>query len=190
MKCAKGCAMCCHGLFDIGLPDTLELTAAIKLLEPDVWEQVMDRARGLQAVIQDEAPKLGMPYVFGSADDPGIDSIVERTSEAPCPLLGSDGSCLVYEHRPMACRAEGLPLVDTRDGLFSDWYELNFTQAGSGESFGDLTRDWTAVTETEEATARAIARESATEIASSNSGTDRASITVSIPSLIVVYESF
>ncbi len=32
----------------------------------------------------------------------------------------------IYE-RPMACRLEGVPMVDTRHGLLGDWCDLNFT---------------------------------------------------------------
>jgi len=29
---------------------------------------------------------------------------------APCPVLGDDGRCLMYEHRPRICRKYGIPL--------------------------------------------------------------------------------
>ncbi len=45
-----------------------------------------------------------------------------------CPLL-EDGACLVYEDRPIACRAKGMPLaVERDDGTYQlDYCRLNFT---------------------------------------------------------------
>jgi len=42
----------------------------------------------------------------------------ESARSPRCPLLGSHDECLVYECRPLACRLEGAPMVDSRDGPF------------------------------------------------------------------------
>ena len=43
-----------------------------------------------------------------------------------CPLL-YDGSCLLYEHRPIICRTHGLPILINRDGKASiDFCPMNF----------------------------------------------------------------
>lgn len=34
--------------------------------------------------------------------------MVERATGTPCPLLGDDGGCEVYEHRPAVCRAHAV----------------------------------------------------------------------------------
>jgi len=45
----------------------------------------------------------------------------------PCPLLSDDGTCLVYQFRPMTCRLHGLPNIDVSGESFSDEYcSLNF----------------------------------------------------------------
>ena len=52
----------------------------------------------------------------------------DRTASTPCPNLSERGECLMYEHRPLACRTFGLPL---RDGerYIGDICELNFRDA-------------------------------------------------------------
>jgi hypothetical protein len=47
--------------------------------------------------------------------------------ETACVLLSEQGSCLVYDHRPMTCRLNGIPLIDTSgEELFDDWCTMNF----------------------------------------------------------------
>ncbi len=48
--------------------------------------------------------------------------------ETLCPLLSTEGKCLVYEYRPMTCRLHGIPLVDVSGEVFHDeWCTKNFT---------------------------------------------------------------
>ena len=47
--------------------------------------------------------------------------------ETPCPFLGDDEICQIYDHRPMTCRLHGLPNIDYSGESFSDDYcSLNF----------------------------------------------------------------
>lgn len=48
--------------------------------------------------------------------------------ETPCPFVGADGLCVVYDSRPMTCRLHGIPMVDdSGEVLFDEWCSLNFT---------------------------------------------------------------
>jgi len=50
--------------------------------------------------------------------------------ETPCVLLSGEGTCLVYEFRPMTCRLNGIPLIDSGgEVLFDEWCTLNFVDA-------------------------------------------------------------
>lgn len=42
-------------------------------------------------------------------DDAIIDRLVTEFAELHCPALQSDGSCGIYESRPLACRTMGIP---------------------------------------------------------------------------------
>jgi Fe-S-cluster containining protein len=45
-------------------------------------------------------------------DDRDIDALVEQFASVPCPALHSDGSCKVYEVRPLTCRLMGIPVEE------------------------------------------------------------------------------
>ena len=47
--------------------------------------------------------------------------------ETHCVLLSEEGTCFVYNHRPMTCRLNGIPLIDTSgEDLSDEWCSLNF----------------------------------------------------------------
>jgi Fe-S-cluster containining protein len=182
MQCGKACTICCHGLFSIGIPDALELTLGIAMLEPEVRSQATERALGVAERIHDIEPSVGDVTLFPSSADSRLDRIVEGLDQVPCPLLDARGECVVYPHRPMACRVEGLPLVDVRDRLLGEWCELNFVEGGRAESFDDLTWDWSGVSNTEEATSDCLAE--------SDSAIGHADAVTLIPTLLVAFETF
>lgn len=111
-----------------------------------------------------------------------IDRIVDCMGNPRCPFLGEQHECLIYEHRPLACRLEGAPLVDVQDGLFGDWCELNFTEGVPAVAMKDLERDYDQIQDAEENLTESLTR----------ALLDRklSCATVFIPSLIVEFESF
>src|SRR5262245_43308006 len=114
MQCGKGCTACCHGLFDISLADANVVATGFQKLPETLQADVYAKAAHLQ---------VSIPAKFFRDDDPTIDQVVESASNAACPCLGPAGECLIYENRPLACRLEGVPMVDVHDGLFGDWCE-------------------------------------------------------------------
>jgi hypothetical protein len=92
-------------------------------------------------MIQEVSGAVREPTMFAE-DDPHIDRVVDVADNPPCPCLGDAGQCLIYEDRPVACRLEGVPMVDVSDGLFGDWCELNFKDGVSSEATADLARDY------------------------------------------------
>src|SRR5262245_21718987 len=117
MQCGKGCSACCHGLFDISLADAVEVARGFQKLPLDVQKEIYTRAAELNGAIGS---------TLFAEDDPQIHEIVEAAGSPRCPLLGDAGECQIYENRPLACRLEGVPMVDVEQELFGDWCELNF----------------------------------------------------------------
>lgn len=79
--CRRGCDSCCRRLADVPRLSEREwesLQVGLEKLSPGAYEDVGRRVRAL----------------------PGSGPMI-------CPLLDSEGACLVYEHRPLACRAYG-----------------------------------------------------------------------------------
>ncbi len=182
MQCRSGCTACCHGLFDISLPDALHVTAGIASLPADTRDDVTAQAAEIQKRILARAPDLAAPYLLKMKDELLIDRVVARIQHPRCPFLGREDACLIYAYRPLACRLEGVPMVDEHDGLFGDWCEFNFTDGVGAESQEDLQRNYYALQDVE--------RSSTAALSELFLGERLEAVTVFIPSLIVEYESF
>ena len=72
-------------------------------------------------------PEFLAPYILNSRPEEEWEDLMPEEDETPCVLLGADGRCLVYDHRPMTCRLNGIPLIDMSGEVFFDeWCTLNF----------------------------------------------------------------
>jgi Fe-S-cluster containining protein len=182
MQCGRGCALCCYGLFDISLPDALEVMEGLSKLPDATRAQVSARSAEVQAVIARVAPELERPFLLSALNEERIDEIVDRAGSPRCPFLGEENECLIYEHRPLACRLEGAPMVDVRDGLFGDWCELNFTNGVPSDAIQDLRQDYYEIQEVEEKCAESLSQ--------ARWGQRHRRLTTFIPSLVVEYEAF
>jgi hypothetical protein len=178
MQCGKGCTACCHGLFDISLEDALQVARGYQRLPAGIQQQVYTRALTLHQAILEHRPST--PTLFGE-DDPRIDEIVNAANSPPCACLGDGGECLIYNYRPISCRLEGVPMVDTRDGLFSDWCELNFVDGIPETALNDLKQDYDNINSDEEARSAKVADRAGLH--------DHRAVTF-IPSVISEYEGF
>jgi len=54
-------------------------------------------------------PNLRNSCVLDEWDDALIDQLVTDFAELPCPALQPDGSCGIYQSRPITCRTMGIP---------------------------------------------------------------------------------
>ncbi len=95
IACGKGCADCCHAVFDVSLVEAVNLLAHFQKLDHAVREQV--------AVAAQEALQ-GWEQTMESRLDPAVARI-------RCPLLDAQGQCLCYGARPVNCRTYGIPTV-------------------------------------------------------------------------------
>jgi hypothetical protein len=139
-------------------------------------------AAEIQKKIAKQAPELKAPYLLKMGDDLLIDRIVARVQSPRCPFLARDDTCLIYEHRPLACRIEGIPMVDIHDGLFGDWCELNFVAGIPSDAQDSLLRNYYELHE--------IERSSTANLSELLLGERQEVLTVFIPSSIVEYENF
>lgn len=95
ITCGKGCADCCHAVFDVSLVEAVNLLAHFQRLDHAVQEQV--------AVAAQEAQQA-WEQIMGSRLDPAVARI-------RCPLLDAQDQCLCYAARPINCRTYGIPTV-------------------------------------------------------------------------------
>jgi Fe-S-cluster containining protein len=137
VRCGKGCSGCCRGLFDITLLDAWYLKEGFDRLPDEVRlvvrERAGDRLEGLKTIW----PELAPPFMLNCRPEEDWDLLMPDDDESPCVLLGDDGRCLVYEHRPMTCRLHGLPLIDL-DGtvMHDEWCTENFADRSPLEEAG------------------------------------------------------
>jgi Fe-S-cluster containining protein len=182
MRCGRGCALCCHGLFDISFADALLLAAGFARLDHEARDAVFTRAAAIQANILRHEPGLDPPYFVGKLPEGRVDAIVEGSGSPRCPFLGDENECLVYASRPLACRLEGIPMVDAADGLFGDWCELNFTSGIPPEALEGLKQDYYAIQ---------AAEDSSSEVMGDLLlGQADADLTVFMASVVTEYERF
>jgi len=180
MQCGKGCTACCHGLFEISLADAAEVARGFSELPPQVQREVHSRASHLQARIKSMTTDVPEPTLVGE-DDPLIDRIVDAFDNPPCPFLGNAGECMIYEHRPLTCRLEGVPMIDVRDGLFGDWCELNFKEGIPEGASKDLQLDYDAIGAADDMRSDEVAR---------CAGLSDPHAVTFIPSVIAEYDTF
>jgi uncharacterized protein len=103
LQCRAGCSGCCHHHIAVFRVEAEAMSEAIASLPAATRSLLEAQARTT------------------------LD--LESRGEAPiCPLLVDD-KCSIYDHRPIICRTQGLPLLiksdDDEDEV--DWCPLNFT---------------------------------------------------------------
>ena len=110
VPCRRGCRDCCLGLFDVSLLDRDLLQEGMVALERPEREDVRARAGAILGTLRADFPDLGEDLDGWSPEE--IDDLCDAAGPVECPVLGTEGECRLYGHRPLICRLEGIPLVD------------------------------------------------------------------------------
>jgi len=182
MQCKGGCAQCCQGLFDISLPDAMRAAHAFGMLPQEIKAGVIKASSEIQEKIALEGTELQHPFFLNKLSPDRIDQLAGSVHDVGCPLLDDNDRCLIYEDRPIACRLEGVPMVDLHDGVFGDWCELNFKQGVPSELAEDLRLDYYQLQEVEE--------EVTAHLSSLLLGNRQKEVTVFLPSVIASFDTF
>ena len=95
ITCGKGCADCCHAVFDVSLVEAVNLQAHFQGLDPTVQGEIVAAA---------QEARQAWAQIMESRLDPAVARI-------RCPLLDAQGACLCYAARPVNCRTYGIPTV-------------------------------------------------------------------------------
>lgn len=126
IACREGCSSCCRGLFDITLLDAALLQRGFSRLSTTRQAEVMGRVDVRILQLQQQWPEFKPPFILNRLPDDRWLHMPEDDL-TPCPLLGDDGRCMVYEYRPLTCRLHGLPQIGMQGEVFCDGYcTLNF----------------------------------------------------------------
>jgi len=137
ITCHQGCSAYCRGLFDITLLDALCLKRGMDRLPVPTQQAVQLQAVARLVELSARWPEYSRPWTLNHIPEEVWDEMMPEDDEIPCPLLSTGGVCLVYDQRPMTCRLNGIPLVDTSgEVLFDEWCTLNFRDCDPLESEG------------------------------------------------------
>jgi len=117
LVCRKGCTPCCIGVFAINQLDAARLQQGLAELEIcDPARAAVVRARARESVARLSPSFPGDPAT-GLLDDPEGPRFSEFANDEICPALDPDeGTCDLYESRPITCRIFGPP-VRVKDGM-------------------------------------------------------------------------
>jgi Fe-S-cluster containining protein len=115
LACRPGCSQCCVGVFAISQLDVLRLRHGLAELEA----REPERAARIRARAQDTVRRLS-PEFPGDPATGIIDDSPEMKQrwndfapDEPCPALHPEnGTCEMYEWRPILCRTFGPPVMD------------------------------------------------------------------------------
>lgn len=120
LVCRKGCTQCCIGVFAINQLDAARLRRGLKELairDPERAAAVRDRARDAVKRLSPEFPGDPATGRLGQTRR-DLQRFESFANDEPCPALDPvEGSCDLYESRPMTCRTFGPPVRAEGGGL-------------------------------------------------------------------------
>lgn len=135
VQCMQGCSDCCHALFDLTLIEALYLNYHFK-----------DKVKGEERTLIIEAANTADRKIYkikkaayklsqeGSDDEKVIQEISKK--RICCPLLGEKDLCVLYDYRPIACRAYGIPQAIGGKG-----HSCGLSGFKAGESYPTFNHD-------------------------------------------------
>lgn len=108
VRCGQGCSDCCYALFDLTLVEAMYVSHHFRnqfsgMKKSDLMERADKADREVNRMKRRlfKASQKGAPTAE-------IMKLVAET-RMRCPLLGEGDLCEMYEHRPLTCRAYGVP---------------------------------------------------------------------------------
>lgn len=112
LPCTGGCSECCAGLFPVTILDRREIQRGLRRL-PDEHRKRIERTAVEQVTaLTVAAPQLNTNRFIDQWAEEDIDRVIERFEMWPCPALEPNGTCGLYEFRPLVCRSMGVPHDD------------------------------------------------------------------------------
>ena len=119
LVCKKGCTQCCIGVFAINQLDAERLRRGLAELESRDAARaaaVLSRATDSWRRLTRDFPGDPASGILDESEN-GQQRFETFADDEPCPALNpADGTCDLYESRPMTCRVFGPP-IRSEDGL-------------------------------------------------------------------------
>jgi len=108
LACRPGCTSCCIGPFPISMADAARLRkglVALDRIDPERSARIRRRAAEYIAGLSDYPGDAASGVLVRDAEeDARFNALAE---DVPCPALNAEGTCDLYEWRPVTCRVFG-----------------------------------------------------------------------------------
>ena len=118
LACKPGCSQCCVGVFAINQLDVARLRngmAIVEEREPELAARIRTRARDVVARRSATFPGDPVTGILSESED-SYDAWNAFANDEPCPALHPEnGTCEIYEFRPVICRTFGPPVMDEEE---------------------------------------------------------------------------
>lgn len=112
LPCTQGCSGCCVGLFPVTILDRREVQRGLRRLSDEHRSRIEQSAAAQVTALTAAAQQLNMNRFIDQWPEQEIDCVVQQFESWPCPALEPDGTCGLYEFRPLVCRSMGVPQDD------------------------------------------------------------------------------
>jgi Fe-S-cluster containining protein len=103
IRCHSGCDDCCSAFFDVSFVEAEYIRLGLACLSEVELAQVRERAD----VARTKTAEYEKDFCAGSGDKAKGTQV--GNWRIGCPMLTREKQCIVYEHRPVTCRAYGVP---------------------------------------------------------------------------------
>lgn len=114
LLCRPGCTQCCHGVFAIDALDVERLREGVRTIrkrDPQLAKRIQQRAADASAKLARDFPGDVATGLLDESEE-AERRFEDFANDEPCPLLDpAQGTCDLYEWRPMTCRVFGPPVA-------------------------------------------------------------------------------
>ncbi len=128
VRCAEGCADCCHSVFGLFLIESAYIHYHFGRLGRKARREAAPRLDRADRELL-EAEKRLSAYDH----DPRLKALAMAGERVRCPLLDRRERCLLYARRPITCRVYGIPTVI--DGKVRTCWKAGFEKGRTYPAF-------------------------------------------------------
>jgi Fe-S-cluster containining protein len=104
VKCRIRCSDCCHAMFGLFLIEAAVVQEHFESLPREKRRKALMRAKKADKDLDRIQKRLEL-----YEGDPHMKGYALSKERVRCPLLNEDEECVLYPHRPITCRAYGIP---------------------------------------------------------------------------------
>lgn len=108
VRCTPGCSDCCYALFDLTLIEALYLNHHFtQKFTGEEKALLLEKANKTDRKTYKIKRRAYRSTQEGKDEEAVLKEIA--TERIRCPLLNEENLCMLYDHRPIACRVYGIP---------------------------------------------------------------------------------